>query len=134
MKQQLKAHEKTHEGEHNNWMGEIRNSRADPQRIDIHAPTLLTKLNLLSINGPYFKHISRMIILQYAHMKNVPDEYSRMPSGSKIISKSTNIAQRIYDSCPRQSRIAMMRRRMNIKEKGRGGDLRHLRMVGKALN
>jgi len=52
MKQQLKAHEKTHEGKCDRVI-RIR-GKSDAQRTDIHALTLLTRHNRHLINGHSF--------------------------------------------------------------------------------
>jgi hypothetical protein len=78
MKQQLKAHEKTHERELGSSL--VRMHQLNCQRTDIPVPTHHMILNLHSVNGHYSDLISRPPIHPYALMKNVPVEFSRMPN------------------------------------------------------
>jgi hypothetical protein len=82
MKQQLKAHEKTHEGEFSTSHLTV---KAKPQSTGIHAPTPRTTPNRHSINGHSSNPTSKPITPQSVPMKNVTVEFSRMPNASKII-------------------------------------------------
>jgi hypothetical protein len=82
MKQQLKAHEKTHEGELSTPHLIV---KANTQSTGTHAPTPPTTLNRRSINGHSSNPISKTITPQSVPIRNAMVEYLRMPNASKII-------------------------------------------------